>query len=200
MAEQITGVVTKITESKTARGTFYGIIINDDRFGFGNETPEFGEGSEVTFEVEVNGNFENVDQDTFKVLELVEAKASGRSGGRSGGRNGGRDGGRGGDNSARGGSRNGSRNDDKPAHGSRGGSKPAAAADKPAVDWDLKDEKIQWQAARNSALALATLAVNTEALKLPAKQADKLEALEAYVSLKTEEFFLDVKGTKWKDL
>lgn len=197
-AEIVTGIVTKITESKTARGTFYGIIIDDDRFGFGNETPEFGEGSEVTFEVEVNGNFENVDADTFEVLELVEPKKSGRSGG-------GRSGGRGGDKPARGGRGGGG---DKPARGSRGGddkpargaSKPAApAADKPAVDWDLKDEKIQWQAARNSALALATIAVNVEALKLPAKQADKLEALEAYVSLKTEEFFQDVKETKWKD-
>ena len=199
MAEQITGIVTKITDSKTARGNFYGIIIDDDRFGFGNEKPDFGEGSEVTFEVEVNGNFENVDMDTFEVLELVEAKASGRSGGRSGGR--------GGDKPARGG--RGSRGgDEKPARGARGGSrggdKPAKKEytpkdDKPAVDWDLKDQKIQWQAARNSALALLASVIQAEAIKLPSKQADKLEAIEAYVSLKTDEFFQDVNGTIWKD-
>lgn len=208
----VTGIVEKITEKKTAKGTFYSINVDGDWFGFGKEAPEFGEGSEIEFEVRVNGDFENVDLDTIEVLDLVEPekKSRGSRGGNRGGSRGGRGNKSGG--STRGGSSRGrGRNDDdddadeddKPAksRGSRGGKsdKPAKGGDKPAVDWDLKDEKIQWQAARNSAIELAKIALQGEALKLPAKAADKLDALEAYVQEKTEQFFRDVSETVWKD-
>lgn len=180
MSDLILGNVEKITEKKTARGTFFSIKVNGDWYGFGKYPPKFGEGSEIEFEVQYNGDFANVDTKSVEVLDLVEAQQQDR-------------GGRGGNRGQRGGSRN--------PRGGRGDSQQAPqkapANDKPAADWDLKDEKIQWQAARNSAIALADLAIKAEALKLPAKQADKLDALEAYVSEKTKQFFEDVKTTVW---
>lgn len=198
MADTMQGIVEKITEKKTAKGTFYSINVEGDWFGFGKEAPEFGEGSEVSFEISVNGDFENVDQDTLEVIDLVDApkkKSSGRSGsGRSGGGKSSGSGRSGSGRSGRGGS-----DDDKPASKSRGKSSGGKPADKPAVDWDLKDQKIQWQSCRNAAIQLATTAISCEALVLPAKKADKLDALEAWVSEKTQEFFLDIAEERWND-
>lgn len=205
MSDIVTGVVEKINYKKTAKGTFYSINVDGDWFGFGKEEPDFGEGSEIEFEVEVNGDFENVNLDTLEVLELVEAEKKGR-------------GSRGSSRSSRGSKRDnkssrsssrssrssrGSRNnddddDDKPSRGSRGGrnNKSSSKAD---VDWDLKDQKIQWQSCRNAAIEMSKLAIESGAIKLPAKQADKLDVLEAFVQEKTLEFFQDIQDHAWEN-
>jgi hypothetical protein len=63
----------------------------------------------------------------------------------------------------------------------------------------LKDEKIQWQAARNSALTFVKLLSDAEALVLPTKKGEKADAIAALVEEKTQEYFQDVKDTVWKD-
>lgn len=59
------------------------------------------------------------------------------------------------------------------------------------VDWDLKDKKIQWQAARNSAIEYikVLLDVNVQAVKLPAAQKDKVPAIDKLLAHYTNVFF-----------
>ncbi len=213
MSDTVFGVVEKITEKKTAKGTFYSINVEGDWYGFGKEAPDFGEGSEVEFDIRWNGDFANVDNDTLDVVDLVEpekkkAPARGRGRGNSGGSDrkssGGRSAGR---SNSRRNNDDDDDEDDKPSRGRSSSRKPASkpaaksggAGAKADVDWDLKDKKIQWQSCRNAAIELAQVAIACEALVLPAKKADKLEALEAWVSEKTQEFFLDIQEERWED-
>lgn len=197
MADTMQGIVEKITEKKTAKGLFFSINVEGDWFGFGKEAPEFGEGSEVFFEISVNGDFENVDNDTLNIIDNQNPpakKSSGRSGGSRGSSN--KSSGRSGGSTRSG--RGGGTPDKSAGSGRSGGSKPASGG-KADVDWDLKDMKIQWQSSRNAAIALAEVAISCEALVLPAKKADKLDALEAWVSEKTQEFFLDIQEERWTE-
>ena len=86
----VNGEVLKITAKPTKNGgKIHNICVddngNDAWFGFGFDAPEFGEGSIIEFNVEMNGDYENVDHSSLYIVELVEPKRSGRgdSGGRS---------------------------------------------------------------------------------------------------------------------
>jgi len=61
------------------------------------------------------------------------------------------------------------------------------------VDWDTRQRSIEFQAARNSALAFVEIVTKTEAVKLPAKQADKYDALMSLVDEVTGKFFNDTQ-------
>lgn len=60
----------------------------------------------------------------------------------------------------------------------------------PAVDWDLKDRKIQQQSARNAAISWITLlaAQGAIAYKASAKEKDKVVVLEALLEHYTDQF------------
>jgi hypothetical protein len=124
------GEVLKIASSSTNNGTFYRLEVKDDNgtdmFGLGNEKPDFGEGSIVSFEFEENGKFFNIIEDTLEVIDKVEPKGGrGRGNNSSGGRGNGRGNGgsgRGNGGSGRGGNNSGGRG----GNGSgRGNSKPS---------------------------------------------------------------------------
>lgn len=66
---------------------------------------------------------------------------------------------------------------------------------KDPVDWAAKDASIQYQSARNAAIDWTKFLVEREIVKVPAKAADKLAAIEAILDGYTAQFYMDV-GTK----
>ena len=206
------GKVTGIASSDTKNGKMYRIEVEDldtgdvDWFGLGNEEPDFGEGSEVSFEFEENGKFLNILADSLEVIDLVEPKkrggrngsspgGNGRSGrgngdnkssgsrsrgGNGGGRNSGSRGGNGSKTSGSSTNRSGSRSGSKDTGKSKGG--------KADVDWDMKDKKIGLLAMRNSAIAAVSAAVEAGAIKLGTKQADKFDNFFGYIDQVTARF------------
>lgn len=78
---------------------------------------------------------------------------------------------------------------------SGGGGRPAnTGGGKPAVDWDAKDLKIQYQSARKDGLEFLKLVVEQEIVKLPpkTKPAERLAAIEGLLDQYTARFFLDI--------
>jgi len=188
MAE-VYGVVQKITAKDTRNGgKIYNICVDvdgeDEWFGYGFDAPEFGEGSEIEFDVEMNGDYENVDIDSLEIIELVEPKRSGRggkSGGKGRGKSSGKSSGRGG-SSGRGKSSGSGRG--KPAGGGR--KAPASkgkggGAAKAEVDWDRKDNLIRLQSCQNTAVATIQAAIEAGAVTLPAKKGEKFDAFQALI-------------------
>lgn len=192
---QVTGFLLQVSEKQTSNGgTIYNIKVendgNDDWFGYGFDKPTFGVDSEITFDVEVNGKFENVIVETLEVLDMqnppkAERKARGGRGGNGGGRAP-----RGGNSSSRA-----PRGESKPARKPRGQAaddKPARApkAEKKEVDWDRKDRLIRAQSCQNTAIAMVDLMVKAGALALPKKKGEQYDALQALVEKESERLFL----------
>lgn len=63
-----------------------------------------------------------------------------------------------------------------------------------AVDWAAKDAAIQYQSARNAALEYVQIMTKLEAIKLPAKPADRLAVLDALLDRLTAGFYEDVSS------
>lgn len=83
-------------------------------------------------------------------------------------------------------------------------SAPKTVGAAPAVDWDLKDRKIQQQSARNAAIAFMTLLGTQGAIKYKAnaQEKDKVVVLEAMLEHYTEQFLsatADVGQTQTSD-
>lgn len=74
----------------------------------------------------------------------------------------------------------------KVAHtvGSTGGTDSGAVSN--------RQNSIEYQSARKDAIAFLGVALGVEAVKLPAKQADKLDALDALLDAYTSQFFSDI--------
>lgn len=60
-------------------------------------------------------------------------------------------------------------------------------------DDSKRQETIEWQAARNSAIAAAGVILNAGGLKLPAKEADKYAVITMLISELTHKFFKETK-------
>jgi hypothetical protein len=60
-------------------------------------------------------------------------------------------------------------------------------------DDSKRQETIEWQAARNSAIAAAGVILQAGALKLPAKEADKYAVITMLISELTHKFFKETK-------
>ena len=192
---QVTGFLLQVSEKATSNGgTIYNIKVendgNDDWFGYGFDAPTFGVDSEISFDIEVNGKFENVIVETLEIIDNQNAPAPARKarGGTGGGR------------APRGGAA-------KPAgRAPRGGAAPArkprgqAADDKPArapkadkkadVDWDRKDRLIRAQSCQNTAVATVALHIQAGTLALPKKKGEQYDALMALVEKETHRLFL----------
>lgn len=190
---QVTGYLLQVSEKPTSNGgTIYNIKVenegNDDWFGYGFDKPTFGVDSEITFDVEVNGKFENVIVETLEVLDMQNPPAAerkprgnaraprGGAGASSGGR------------APRGGA--------APARKPRGQAaepKPAARAPraekKAEVDWERKDRLIRAQSCQNTAIALVSLMVSAGVLPKPKTKADGYDATHALVEKEAARLF-----------
>lgn len=192
----VSGIVVKIN-SKPTRGKsdIWSICVEtddgEDWFGFGFDKPDFGEGSEVEFEIEWNGDYPNVDQETFEVIDLVEPRkrsSRGRGNGTSsrGGRNSSSGSKRGGN--SRGSSRRGKSGGGKSSGRQGGGGSKKGG--KPEVDWERKDTLIRLQSCQNTAIAFVSAAVQHGAITLGKTQSKKLGIFEAAVEEEAERLFL----------
>ncbi len=189
---QVTGFLVKVSEKPTSNGgTIYNICVenegNDDWFGYGFEAPTFGVDSEISFDIEVNGKFENVIVETLEIIDNQNAPAparKARGGAAAGGR--GKPAGR----APRGGAA-----PAKPARQPRGqaAKEPAARApkaDKKAdVDWDRKDRLIRAQSCQNTAIATVALMHAAGVLPKPKTKADGYDALQALIEKESHRLF-----------
>lgn len=200
------GEVTKIATSNTQNGTFYRIEVKDsqgtDMFGLGNEKPDFGEGSIVSFEFEENGKFLNVIEDTLEVIDKVEPKGRGGrgNGGSSRGGNSNGRGGRGSNSNGRGNSNSsGGRGGNG---GGRGGNKGTGrggngSGGKKETDWEAKDKRSALGFAREQAIKVLTAMLDSGSVTLPSAKAKKYDAYLAYLDELTARF-LD-QGDRYVD-
>ena len=187
---QVTGFLLKVSEKPTKNGgTIYNIQVendgNDDWFGYGFDAPTFGVDSEISFDIELNGTFENVIIETLEIIDNQNAPAPARksrapaSGGRA--------------------ARKPAaparkpRESAAPARKPRGGTaedKPAARAPKKAeVDWDRKDRLIRAQSCQNTAIATVALMQAAGVLPKPKTKADGYDALQALIEKESHRLF-----------
>lgn len=179
MSDYVEGVVKKISEKDTRNGGInYNVCVEEDGkedwFGHGFDAPVFGEGDTIGFDIKYNGEYANVDKDTVEVIEVAKPKSS-RSKRKS--------------SSSRGSSRSSSSRTSgrgsKKASSSSRSKAPSKKADSATTmskeDWAKKDKLIQLQSAQNTAIAFIRVAIECEAVKLPAKQGAKFDALSALV-------------------
>ena len=186
---QVTGFLLKVSEKPTSNGgTIYNIQIEEEGgaeswFGYGFEAPTFGVDSEISFDIEVNGKFENVIVETLEIIENVNPPAAKRKarGGRAAAAPARKP--RGGAAAA-------------PARQPRGGAakEPAARAPKAAakadVDWDRKDRLIRAQSCQNTAVATVALMQAAGVLPKPKTKADGYDALQALIEKETQRLFI----------
>lgn len=187
---QVTGFLVKQTEKPTRNGgKIYSICVEvdgqDEWFGFGFDAPTFGVDSEIEFDVEAKGEYENVINDSVVIIENVNPPAAPARKPRGGGRGAPAKPAR----KPRGGG------DDKPARKPRGSTapaddKPARAAKKPDVDWDRKDRLIRAQSCQNTAVATIALAQAAGTLELPKKKALQWDSLQALIEKESLRLFL----------
>lgn len=223
MSDYVCGIVDEMWARDTNNGQFWNIKVDGQSFGFGKYPPKFSEGSEVEFDIKWNGEYANVDWDTFNVLNQVGdgPRQQRQGGGRQGGGGGQRQGGGGGQRQSQGGSGGGGYNRGQGGGGgsrqggtsgrSSGGSGQQRQQSRPQQQqrsqgggggglskddyWSRKEERdlvvqqnIQFQASRNAAIAALDSMLKVEAVKLPAKQADKYDAYLELLDTLTERF------------
>jgi len=71
-----------------------------------------------------------------------------------------------------------------------------ATGNGPAGTTSPTQQKIEWQAARNSAIALVAAALSSDAVQLPAKKGDKYDALMQMVDDLTVRYFQDTSDVE----
>lgn len=186
MSEHVQGIVQKISEKSAGRSgdIVYNICIDtggreDKWFGHGFDEPVFQEGDEIEFDIEYNGDYANVDNESVQVLSEGDggvrssSSSSRRSSSRSNGRS--NSGGRAKPAAKRSSSR-------KPATKAR--AKPEDDTKMSKDDWAKKDQMIRRQACMNTSIALIRGALECGAVVLPTKKGDKFDA---YIALCDEE-------------
>lgn len=198
MSEMMSGFVEDIS-SKGTRGKndLWSIKVDGDWFGCGFEEPYYDVGAEVEFEIEMNGDFENVNVDTLVVLQ--EAPERGRGNGRGGNRDRGRGNSRHGSSRSQGSRRDSSRSNR--SSGGRGGSNRSNSRgssrrgggqkeDKMTKEeWTRKDNLIRLQSAQNTSIRTIELMVTQGLVKLPAKKADHMDAVIALIEIEAKRLF-----------
>jgi hypothetical protein len=76
---------------------------------------------------------------------------------------------------------------------------PATSNSGGAVDWDAKDKRITFLACQKDAIQLAAIAVQSDALTLPAKKADRLEALVGLVGELSNDLYKGIYDEDYKE-
>jgi hypothetical protein len=157
-----------------------------DWYGYGFERPNFGEGDEVSFDVDWNGQYGNVRKGSLQVVGGGgQQQQQSRQGGGSYQNN-----------------RGGSPRNSGGRPGGGGGYQKKTSGGREAY-WDEKAKRdvvvqrqIQHQASRNAAISVVSAALANNALSLPSKKGDQLDALLAVVDEITEryDFAVDAVG------
>ena len=198
MAE-VCGVVSRITNKQLNSGrTIYALFIGDDRYGMGYNQPKFGQGAEVEFDIEWNGDYANVNMDTLNIIS-----AGNRSGGGNNGGNGGYSGNRGGNNSqnrgnynnrgGNGGSYSGSKSGSYGGNkGSNGGAGSQVGKDEYWANKEkhdkVKDVVVTHMACRNSAIEIVSAMLEKELIPLGSKKAEQVDIVLSLVDVITDRF------------
>lgn len=181
-------LVLKLTSKETSTGGHvYNIQVETDEngkewFGCGFDDPELTEGDIIEFEIEVVGDYTNVDMDTLVVVEAAPKKQARSRSSRSskGSSRGGR--GSSGRSSGSRGDKSRSSGRGKPAGRSKSKSSGrGASSDKPEVDWDRKERMIRLCSVQNTAMNTIGIMVNAGAITLPKKKAEMYDALQALI-------------------
>lgn len=176
------GTVQRIVAKQAGRGTAHNIQMDDGQwYGHGFKQPNFGEGAEISFDVEYNGQYANVIVESVQVInEGQPPRRQQQQGGYNGQR---RSNGGGNTRGASGGGR-------APAQASGGMSRDKYWENKEKRDLAVQ-KQIQYQAARNAAIEATKLALEQGAAALPAKKEAKLDALLALIGEITDRFYED---------
>jgi hypothetical protein len=175
MSDHIEGIVARISAKAGGRSgdKVYNICMeidgeDDAWFGHGFDEPVFQEGDEIEFDVEYNGDFENVDKETVNIISEGSPKPKSRS--RSGGSS----------RSKPNRSNKSSSSRAKPSRGGNRAAKPAAADDKMSKEeWAQKDQMIRRLACMNTSIKLCTLLIAEGAVTIPKKKSDAYDAVVA---------------------
>lgn len=208
MSDHVIGFVGAITSKEAGKNKnlLYSVCLEgtgeggkDEWFGYGWDEPTFTKGAEIEFDIQWNGDFPNVDNDTLNVLADGEPKRSSggsRSGGnsRSGGRSGGRSssGGRGGNRSSSSSSRSSSNSSSRSSSPARGGNKAKGKGADTTMskdEWADKDRMIRRQACMNTAIKLVGLLLAEGTVTIPKKKADAYDAVVALCDEEAERLY-----------
>lgn len=198
---EICGVVDKISSRNLQNGgKIYNINVSGEWYGFGKYPPKFGEGAEIEFDISWNGDFANVDHNSLNIISAGNQRSSG---GNRGGNSGNRSGYSGGNNRSSGGGNGGgygggSRQGSQQYSGQRSsGASTGSQSGGLTKDqyWENKEKNdklnnraIRHQACRNSALTFIDLLIKSDSLALPAKKADRMDAMKALLDDITAKF------------
>lgn len=168
----VQGVVQQISR----RGNATNIRVNDQWFGCGFNGVPCAEGDTVSFTVTQNGKYVNANMDAFQVVQQNQGVPNnGQQNTQVQGNNQGY---------AGGGARN-----SGPRRGSGGGSSPSRGGYRKDLT-DPVQVSITQQSARNAAIELVKVALQHDACPLPAKKADKFDALLDLVDTVAERYYL----------
>lgn len=164
----VQGIVDRITARPQGRGQAYSVQIQGEWYGHGFDQPKFQEGQEVSFNISWNGQYKNVDVGSVVVMGGQQQQ--------------------------------GGYNNQRPKQNYQSRQKSGGNGGKDAY-WTKKaeDDKerqitIEHQSSRNAAIELIDVALREGAVKLPAKQAEKFDALVALVDELTYKFNSDLHG------
>lgn len=160
----VTGEVKRV--HKNNKGA-YGILIDDgggeNWYGHGFKEPSFSQGDTISFTATKNGRFTNIDASSVSV----------QSGG-------------------------GSSSSSSSSSGSSGGGGGSKSENWEARQkyWEQKEERdlvreerIAWAGARTHAISVVDIGLREDALPLPQKKADKMDAIVAAINEYTEQFY-----------
>ena len=164
------GTVQKITSTpRGARGSLaYSVQMdNGEWYGHGFDVPKFQEGQQVSFNIAYNGQYKNVDVGSVQVTGGAPQQQAPQPA-----------------NQPR-------KAYNKPA----GGGKDKYWEDK-AKDDKARQACIEHQSSRNASIALLGVLMENDAIKLPAKAADKFDAAMAIVDEMTAKFNYDLHPDK----
>lgn len=169
------GTVQRIVAKAAGRGTAHNIQMDNGQwYGYGFNKPTFGEGAEISFDVQWNGQYGNVNIATLQIINQGQPQQQGGYNGQ------GRSNGGGNNRGANTGGR-------APAQASGGMSKDDYWKNREARDLVVQ-KQIQYQASRNAAIEVVKAGIDAGAVALPAAKAKAFDALLALVEEITDQF------------
>ena len=169
------GTVQRITSRPQGNGKAYSVYMDDGEwYGHGFQQPTFQEGQQISFMIAWNGQYKNIDVGSVQIQggapqQQQQQQPPQQQGGR------------------------------KPAYNKRGGSDKDKYWEQKAKDDKARQATIEHQSSRNAAINLIDIAMRESAIKLPAKAAEKFDALLLLVDEVTDKFNRDLHPDKNPD-
>lgn len=167
---EVFGTVQRVVGKQRGNGTAYSVQMDDGEwYGHGFQQPAFTQGAQIGFDIAWNGQYKNIDVGSVQVHQAGQPQQQAPQQQQGGGQQL--------YNKPRGGGNSGG-----------GGGREKYWDDK-AKDDKIRQKQIQWQAARNTSIEFVKMAIENGAVKLPAKQAEKFEALLALVDEVARDYY-----------